>query len=639
MKKILLVTAACCLLFSACKKNETVETVPDPVFALVSDSEVTVGFEGGEVCVLYSLDNCAENGDVSATAPGADWCTDFNTADDGKVTFTVAPNDAEERTCDVILTYTYGQGETQNVSVTITQAALGEPVISITSGASVSVGSDRNEVVVTYTVDYPFDDGTMSAAAPEADWCSGFDCSVDGKVTFDVAANDGDERTAEIVLTFTYGDDQEVKASVTLIQEGLPAPVLTITSGTEITVSGAGETVTVSYSIEGEREDGVIAVVAPDWCTDIDCSVDGEVKITVAANDGDERSAEAILSYTYGEGKEVTASVTITQGVFYNYEFSAPNVFGNYYGDDFSTNAGDMVYNIWLTDADNTNEWVPGATYYVLSLVSTEPSNMNAIAPAPGTYNMSMSAGQDVMGQWTIWKDMNYTYGCIIGDGGYAQSRYIFSYGQAEVTVTDGIYTIDAVLTDTRNETHHITYKGTILLDDARKPDIPEESLSNLTEDIDVSPEWMNVVADGIFWGSTNIPGVNEYSITFKNPDNGNADTRTFQLTIYMPESNTIEEGILPGSYPINATGEANTVRAGYLNDGSTTLRGSWFHDRANVYPNTTAAPLADGTVIVTKTSDGKYMFVLDAKDDAAQPHSIKGVFMVDYTPYDASGM
>lgn len=645
MKKFLLAAAVCCFMFSACNKHEEPQPEPEtpevkvPELTLTSASEVSVGFEGDVVTITYTLDNPAENGEITASASeGADWCSDFNCDTDGQVTFTVAANDGDERSCDVTVTYTYGESETQTITVSVSQVAAGDPNLKITSESEVSVGNDGGPVTVTYAIEEPASDGELTADS-DAEWCA-FSAQEDGQVTFDVAMNDGAARTCQITLTYTYRGGKTKTASVTVSQDEFKTPVLSITSATEVSMETDGGQFTVTYTVGNPVEDGKISASSEaDWCT-VYNEEDGEIVFSVAANEGEARTCNVTLTYTYRETQTITASVKVSQAekVQYDFETTATYLIGSYTGDDNTNNTGEMMYKMFIS----TNEvaWQPSSSYYYITVYGDAPADMNAIAPPAGTYTMSPAAGSDVTSIGTISKSSANTVSYIYDAGG-SYVRRQFSYGSCVITEDGGNYTIDIVLTDTYNETHHVTYSGPIALVDERQPDEPEvPGLSNLTGDIDLTGAFSSVSVGGYCWGDYNIEGVNEWTVSFQNSGDY-YDYRTLQFTIYMPSSNTYEQGLISGEYPINDSGSVNTVRAGWLKDQSNILQGSWYYDRSLAYPECEAGPLTSGTVTITKNeSDGTYTFEINAFDDSPEPHSIKATFTsVEYNPYDVSWM
>ena len=511
------------------------------------------------------------------------------------------------------------------------------PELTLTSESEVNVGADGDEVTITYTLANPAEGGEISASAAEGgDWCDGFNCDTDGQVTFTVAANEGDARETVVTVTYTYGEGEHKDITVTVKQVALGDPLFELTSESEVSVGKDGGDVTVTYSITDPREDGAVSVTVPegvDWISNVNTDTDGQVTFTVAANEGDAREAELTFVYTYGGSETQEFKVKVSQADD-SIVFDAKYAYGVYYGDDLSNKAGEMVYQMWFSDVPESDEWAENATYYIISVVAGAPANMNAIAPAAGTY--SLLEGDDTQ-TGTIWSNYDYTYACATGDDSSIKTKYIFISGDITLTKDGNSIIVEGSFVDTDNKIHRLNYTGSILLDDGREPDIPEDALSTLTGDVeDFNAGWTSTVADGYFFGSENNEGVKEYTMSIK--DGSYKDYRTMILTVYMPLSNTVDDGIIAGTYPVSADVAENTVRAGYLNEGSTYLQGSWYYDRTYTYPETEAGPLTSGEVIFERNGDGTYNVTVDAQDDAG--HVIKATFPnITYSVFDMTSL
>ena len=511
------------------------------------------------------------------------------------------------------------------------------PELTLTSESEVNVGADGDEVTITYTLANPAEGGEISASAAEGgDWCDGFNCDTDGQVTFTVAANEGDARETVVTVTYTYGEGEHKDITVTVKQVALGDPLFELTSESEVSVGKDGGDVTVTYSITDPREDGAVSVTVPedvDWISNVNTDTDGQVTFTVAANEGDAREAELTFVYTYGGSETQEFKVKVSQADD-SIVFDAKYAYGVYYGDDLSSKAGEMVYQMWFSDVPESDEWAENATYYIISVVAGAPANMNAIAPAAGTY--SLLEGDDTQ-TGTIWSNYDYTYACATGDDSSIKTKYSFISGDITLTKDGNSIIVEGSFVDTDNKIHRLNYTGSILLDDGREPDIPEDALSTLTGDVeDFNAGWTSTVADGYFFGSENNEGVKEYTMSIK--DGSYKDYRTMILTVYMPLSNTVDDGIIAGTYPVSADVAENTVRAGYLNEGSTYLQGSWYYDRTYTYPETEAGPLTSGEVTFERNGDGTYNVTVDAQDDAG--HVIKATFPnITYSVFDMTSL
>ena len=379
------------------------------------------------------------------------------------------------------------------------------PELTLTSESEVNVSAEGGEVTITYTLANPAENGGISAQAEDgAEWCDGFNCDTDGQVTFTVAANDGDARQTVVTVTYTYGEGEHKDITVTVKQVALGDPLFELTSESEVSVGKDGGDVTVTYSITDPREDGAVSVTVPegvDWISNVNTDTDGQVTFTVAANEGDAREAELTFVYTYGGSETQEFKVKVSQADD-SIVFDAKYAYGVYYGDDLSSKAGEMVYQMWFSDVPESDEWAENATYYIISVVAGAPANMNAIAPAAGTY--SLLEGDDTQ-TGTIWSNYDYTYACATGDDSSIKTKYIFISGDITLTKDGNSIIVEGSFVDTDNKIHRLNYTGSILLDDGREPDIPEDALSTLTGDVeDFNAGWTSTVADGYFFGSKN---------------------------------------------------------------------------------------------------------------------------------------
>lgn len=633
MKKLLLALAACCFLF-ACDKNEKQPEEPAeaPELTLTSESVVNVSADGDEVTITYTLANPVENGDISAkAADGAEWCDGFNCDTDGQVTFTVAANDGDAREAVVTVTYSYGEGEQKDIQVTVRQVALGEPLFELTSDSEISVSRDGEDVTVTYSITDPREDGQVSVNVPDGvDWISNVNTDTDGQVAFTVAANDGDARETELTFVYTYGGSETQEFVVNVSQEGLPDPVLTLTSESEVEVSGNVGNFTISYTLENPREDGGISVSSGEatWL-DFNTDTDGEIAVEVFANgESTARSAVVTVTYTYSGDRTVSFEVTVNQDRHYDYELNATIISGQYFGDDYSNVAGEMIYALFFQDTEDY--WVSGHNYYYLGLKAGEPSDMNAIAPPVGTYTALMNEGYDADGEFKIMKN---------GSGPYMTCGYVNGATRkgmiaGEITVSyDGTnYTIEGTLTSTDQAVHHISYTGPISLQDARTEPEPEpDVISLLTEDVTI--DWPNAKLlgsiGGVYWSDES-----RYSLTI-GVGTYNIGDQNIQLSIYSSETPEVTDGLPLGTFQIDDSGAEGTVEAGSLTEstfGGLTIAGSWLYPYGGSYSDY-AAPLMSGELTVTKNENGGFDCVLEAMDDAG--NNINATFHLDITSFN----
>lgn len=108
------------LLLNSCEKPKTPEpeppVTPDPKIE-VTQTKLTAEAAGADYEVTYSITNPTETGKLTATC-SEQWVTSIDCSSEGKVTFTVLPNETETaRTAEMVLKY-----ESVSATVTIEQA-------------------------------------------------------------------------------------------------------------------------------------------------------------------------------------------------------------------------------------------------------------------------------------------------------------------------------------------------------------------------------------------------------------------------------------------------------------------------------------------------------------------------------------
>ncbi len=107
------------------KQEAAEEVVPDPEISL-NTTEVNVPHKGGIAEMTYTLTNPVEGAELTA-ATTAEWISDLNTSVEGKITFTVAPNEVSTpRSAIVELTY---PGMETKPQFTVEQAAAEEKAV------------------------------------------------------------------------------------------------------------------------------------------------------------------------------------------------------------------------------------------------------------------------------------------------------------------------------------------------------------------------------------------------------------------------------------------------------------------------------------------------------------------------------
>ena len=109
---------------------------------------------------------------------------------------TIVPKDPASPVTAVL----FGTTGLTKVEIHTDTAPVFAPVINVAAN-SISVPATGGSSEIDYTIKNPVDGQVISASSDQT-WISGFDYSVDGKITFKVAENTGEERMATITLSY-----------------------------------------------------------------------------------------------------------------------------------------------------------------------------------------------------------------------------------------------------------------------------------------------------------------------------------------------------------------------------------------------------------------------------------------------------
>lgn len=114
------------------------------------------------------------------------------------------------------------------------------PIIDATVGSALAYGATSGSIVYEIR---NYEAGTMTATT-DADWISDFTYEQEeemGEVGFTVTPNSGAARSANVTLTYTYGDGQTVTAVVVVEQLAFPVSSITVTPATVNATFGSDE--------------------------------------------------------------------------------------------------------------------------------------------------------------------------------------------------------------------------------------------------------------------------------------------------------------------------------------------------------------------------------------------------------------
>ena len=422
---------------------------PVPVITITTEDPLTLAADGGSYTIEYEITDPTEDGSISADAGDAGWITDINCDTEGVITFSVAANDTDgERQAIVKVTYTYNGTETASDAITVSQQPGEEPVptITITTEDPLTLAADGGSYTIEYEITDPTEDGSISADAGDAGWITDINCDTEGVITFSVAANDTEEeRQATITVTYTYNGTETVSDAITVSQP--PVPTITITTEEPLALAANGGSYTIEYEITDPAEDGSISADAGDagWITDINCDTDGAITFSVAANDTEEeRQATITVTYTYNGTETVSESIEAVQEANeppapqYDFEHEMINL--------NIINYGGSPCNYYIT-MSNSEKDLYGTARYVFDIYADSDSSM----PPAGTYTITTDMAD-------MTASSGYSSTRIEDESGTVIVNCKLAEGTITITYEGSTMILDAVVTDTEGNIHHVTY-------------------------------------------------------------------------------------------------------------------------------------------------------------------------------------
>ena len=278
-------------------------------------------------------------------------------------------------------------------------------------------------------------------------------------------------------------------------------------------------------------------------------------------------------------------------------EFTANYAYGSYYGDMYSPGVADNYF-FFLSDL-GLNEYgndCEGGTYYRFDIYAPITDNMTI---TPGTYVIDVN---DTLAAGTV--SAYYTQYYRWGAGDYDAVDY--AAGGFITFNEDGTIYAEVLMTDS-GITHKVYYKGDIVITDdiggsAGGDDNEGETLTTLTSNYTctLNNHTLIYMNHGDFYGN----GLKNWSLLLM-PNSGQGETLSFDLLTDADSADIV------GTYAINDSYSAYTSRCGHMVEG--TMVGSWLYTS----DYSTAAPFVDGTLYVTKNSDGTFSASLAVVDDA----------------------
>ena len=332
------------------------------------------------------------------------------------------------------------------------QKVVPDPIINVDTETVIELPPAGGSASFVYSIDNPVENGRLEAK-PSDTWMS--DVTVtDDEVRFNVEANETEElREGTVSLTYVYGEDKTVNAVVNVSQAVMqpseePVPTITITTEEPLALAANGGSYTIEYEITDPAEDGSISADAGDagWITDINCDTDGAITFSVAANDTEEeRQATITVTYTYNGTETVSESIKAVQEAN---EPPAPQYDFEYEMIYLSIlNYGGTPCNYYITMSDTEGD-AYGTARYVLDIYANSDTSM----PPAGTYTMTANGGEDMTAS------SGYSSTRIEDESGNVIVNCKLAEGTITITYEGSTMILDAVVTDTEGNIHHVTY-------------------------------------------------------------------------------------------------------------------------------------------------------------------------------------
>ena len=277
------------------EQNPVDEPQAESKLTLVSEASLEFAAEGGEGTIEYTLENAVEGVELCAECE-AKWVTNLTVGQ--TITFAVAENEVEEpRTTKVVVAY----GEL-SFEVAVNQAAaepapVPDPVLTLTSEATLSFEADGGEGTIEYTLENAVE-GVELRAECEAEWVTNI--VVGQTITFAVAENEVEEPRATKVVV-AYGElSFEVAVNQAAAEPApVPDPVLTLTSEATLSFEADGGEGVIEYTLENAVEGVELrAECEAEWVTNI---VVGETITFAVAENEVEKPRQTKVVVAYGE--------------------------------------------------------------------------------------------------------------------------------------------------------------------------------------------------------------------------------------------------------------------------------------------------------------------------------------------------
>lgn len=407
-----------------------------------------------------------------------------------------------------------------------------------------------------------------------------------------------------------------VATSCELLQTETPTPAkkeqsITLTSTSLIEAPAEGDVYIITYTTEGEEARVNATTDNPDMIDTITSNGNGIVRINVTENPNTE-VREAYVYITFGSSstsvKVVQAAAEIQSLPVIN--VAANQLVGNYYGEKFGVGVGH--YWIILTkDGFVNGSTVAGGEYFRLDVLAPVTDEKENIKLPDGDYSFDPAF---LASNFTIIDINNTDYTWVDNEMNGWGKRFV----DASLSVKGNELKLVAVTEDAE---YRVSFNGDYSLS---APYEVTEHISSLTQDtvVDVSNCTASYGTYGDYWNC----GFPNWNIEFVCNDG------IYQGTYLVIDFLTASQSDFTGTFessgfcvddPTKPDFRAGVFVPGFrLDPNSNQMLGSLFM----VYKNgicISQAPLYNGTITITRLSQGNYNIVLDCYDDAPKPNKI----------------
>lgn len=610
-----IIGAAALFLVNACQKP----VVNPPELKLPTTSFTDVSAAGDVVVVDYTLTNGVEGSEIKVDGD-YDWAK-VTAIKSASIEVTVDPNETTEpRTAEFTVSY---PGVTKDLSFSITQAAgeapvVDAPVITLEpTSAEVSAAGESGGF--NYEIANPVDDGAVSCSVlyPEGDaggWitCDEVDAEADGRINYEVSANEGEARTATIVVSYPGAEDVDFVISQAAAG-GEAGYDYEYTFVTFLAGYFDNETIETADNYNFYMSDGAFEPGDVQYNFDLYTELASNGVLPAGTYTFDERT-ENYQPGTFskfsnfrmaGEEADPVAfkggTITISKDESGNYSFEAeltdandkthhvtytgPMDFGG--GDEPSDEVSYEFEYSYLTFYEGKGQNGEDNFFLALSDMPFDADGYETDGCTLANFDIYAAAGTSgVLPAGTYrFDDYNYTEGTF-SVGSYIRTPekdYIyFSDGTINVSESGDEYIFEATLTGNDGITYKVTYTGAIA-----EPEAPSEpvALEMKYHQVMYYEGYDSSESDEFCLSLSDMPFADDYGT-------GSEGSYVAWLDIYAPNGTS---GVLPeGTY--NYDDSYTRPPMSFVSGSTITYPGEDYGVR-----------VSDGTIEVSKSADGKY--------------------------------